>query len=53
MIENCSNEIVNDREQYWIKFYNAYENGYNCTLGGEGSVLLLNPIELEEIASRY
>lgn len=26
-----------NREKYWIKFYNSYENGYNATLGGEGN----------------
>ena len=37
-IEECSDSIVNEREQYWIKFYNSYYDGYNATLGGEGSV---------------
>jgi len=27
---------VNEREKYWIKFYDSYYNGYNATLGGEG-----------------
>lgn len=35
-IEECSDNIVNEREKYWIKFYNSYYNGYNATLGGEG-----------------
>ena len=26
-----------DREQYWINFYNTFNNGYNETLGGEGN----------------
>ncbi len=30
-------EIANEREQYWIAFYNSYKNGYNSTLGGEGA----------------
>lgn len=29
-------EELNDRECYWIKYYNSYEKGYNSTLGGEG-----------------
>lgn len=30
---------LEEREQYWIKYYNAYENplGYNKTPGGDGS----------------
>ena len=26
-----------EREQYWIQFYDTYNNGYNETLGGEGN----------------
>ena len=37
-IEECDNSIVNEREQYWIEYYNSYHNGYNATLGGEGTV---------------
>lgn len=29
-------EELNDRERYWIKYYDSYNNGYNSTLGGEG-----------------
>lgn len=35
-LEKCSIDNVFEREQYWIKFYNSYENGYNETIGGEG-----------------
>lgn len=30
----------NEREQYWIQYYDTYKNGYNATLGGEGRLLL-------------
>lgn len=35
-IEDCDNENLNDREVYWISYYDSYNNGYNSTLGGEG-----------------
>ena len=44
-IENFSFEIIEEledysisgeREQYWIKYYDSYNNGYNETLGGDG-----------------
>lgn len=35
IIEECSLEELNERETYWIKYYNTYENGYNSNLGGE------------------
>lgn len=33
-IEECDNSLLNDREKYWINFYNSYKNGYNSTPGG-------------------
>lgn len=35
IIEECTPEILNQREIYWIKFYNSYFHGYNATLGGQ------------------
>lgn len=52
-IEECSSEVLDERESYWISFYNAYFDGYNCTLGGEGSKLIIPQEELEEIKTRY
>ena len=36
-IEEVSEELINEREKYWIKYYDSYNNGYNLTLGGEGN----------------
>lgn len=36
IIELCKVEELNTKEQYWIKYYNSYINGYNETPGGEG-----------------
>ena len=36
-IEECSSEVVNEREKYWISYYNSYKEGYNATLGGDGT----------------
>ena len=33
-----SNEILNEREKYWINYYNSYYDGYNSTLGGESGL---------------
>lgn len=37
ILEECSQELLNQREIYWIKFYDSYHNGYNATLGGDGN----------------
>ena len=34
MIEECTVEQLNERETYWITYYNSVENGYNCSYGG-------------------
>lgn len=36
-LEKCDNEILAEREKYWISYYDAYENGYNLTPGGDGN----------------
>ena len=35
-IEECSHEVVNEREKYWIEKYGSFKYGYNATLGGDG-----------------
>ena len=35
-IEECTDDILNDREKYWIEYYGTFKNGYNATLGGDG-----------------
>lgn len=32
------NIILNCLEKYFIKRYNSFNNGYNCTLGGDGTI---------------
>ena len=39
-LEEVNPEIAEEREIYWIKYYNTYENGYNATLGGDGTLRL-------------
>lgn len=35
IIEECFPEQLNERETYWISYYDSYKNGYNCNEGGE------------------
>lgn len=39
-IDECNEELLNEREQYWIEQYNTFEDvgGYNATLGGNRPV---------------
>lgn len=36
IIEECEESIQNDRERFWISYYNSKKNGYNETDGGDG-----------------
>ena len=35
-IEQCNEEALNEREQYWIEYFGSFKYGYNATLGGDG-----------------
>lgn len=35
LIEEVEVGKLNEREIYWISFYDSYNKGYNCTLGGQ------------------
>ena len=36
ILEETSLEELNERERYWINYYNSYHDGYNATTGGDG-----------------
>ena len=42
IIEEClcgENKVyLNEREQYWIQYYDSFKNGLNCNEGGQGNV---------------
>jgi hypothetical protein len=35
-IESVSVDNINERERYWIEYYQSFKNGYNATIGGDG-----------------
>ena len=35
IIEECPEELLDEREEYWISYYDSYKNGYNSTYGGK------------------
>ena len=41
IIEEClcgeNKYFLNEREKYWIEFYDSYKNGLNCNKGGYGN----------------
>lgn len=41
LVEKIENEeILEEREKFWIEHFNSYKNGYNATIGGDGKKYL-------------
>ena len=36
VIEQCKKKDLDEREIYWIEYYDSFNKGYNCTKGGDG-----------------
>lgn len=53
-IEQCTMDNRNDREIYWIDYYESmYPNGYNCAPGGRVNRCNFTDDELDDIAKLY
>ena len=50
-IEEVPNELLDEREKYWIKFYDSYFDGYNSTLGGRATPLY--NWDIDDIIEKY
>lgn len=52
VIEECLRNELNEKEKYWIAYYDSYNNGYNQTPGGDTILHMckLTPEEADEIA---
>ena len=53
VIEEIDSTNLNDRERYWIKYYNSYNNGYNSTKGGQDGIKLFKNLDTESIVREY
>ena len=52
LIEEVEVDKLDEREVYWISFYNSYNNGYNCTKGGQNGATRkcsLTPAQEDEV----
>lgn len=52
-IESVDCSKLNEREIYWIAYYNSFKEGYNATLGGNGNKYIFTDSQYEEIKSLY
>lgn len=49
VLEECGIHELDSREQYWIKYYDTYNNGYNQTMGGRINPILTEPTYVSQI----
>lgn len=50
-IEEVENDLLDEREKYWISFYDSYYNGYNSTIGGR--LVQLYDWDVDQIIELY
>ena len=50
IIEKCNPEELDEREKYWIEYYDTFNLGYNRTTGGSNNK---NDIETEQTVNVY
>lgn len=53
VIEEIDSANLNDRERYWIKCYNSYNNGYNSAKGGQDGCKPFKDLDVESIIKEY
>ena len=53
VIEEVESTNLNDRERYWIRYYDSYNNGYNSTEGGQDGIKLFKNLNTESIVREY
>lgn len=53
VIEEIDSTELNDRERYWIKFYDSFNNGYNSTIGGQDGSKPFKDLDADSIIREY
>ena len=53
ILEECLPSELNEKEIYWIKFFNSYNEGYNQTFGGQGASNNVIKISIEDLKIIY
>ena len=53
VIEEVPKQQLNEREEYWIKYYNSYTDGYNSTKGGQKGNKPFKDIDNNAIIEQY
>lgn len=49
ILEECKIEELNDRERYWIQYYDSFNFGYNQTKGGQNTYCERRKLTTEDV----
>lgn len=52
-VEQCDNELLNEREIYWIQHYDSIKSGYNIAKGGLGYIHDAVPVAQFDMDGNY
>ena len=52
-LERCNDDKLDEREIYWIKYYDSFNHGYNITPGGRDDKLILNYDKQQEVKALW
>lgn len=52
-IEDCEQELLDEREKYWINFYNSIKEGYNTIEGGQTNKSFYQIENIDEAIEYY
>lgn len=52
-IEEVDTNDLDNRERYWISYYDSYNSGYNSTIGGQDGVKPYKNLDSEEVIKQY
>ena len=52
-LEECDNNLLNEREKYWINKLNTFHFGYNATQGGDGKIIYDYDLILQMLKDGY
>lgn len=53
VLESCPKKMLDEREKFWINYYDSYNNGYNSTLGGKKGNKPFKNLNNSDIISMY
>ena len=52
-IDECPDEELDEKEKYWIQYFNSVEEGYNITTGGRDENMVLDLTNFEKVKNLW